>query len=345
MKGNILTFEVPRSYFSNTDSLFLKLHLTDIKTAVIATDDAHGNSPWTVGRMTAWMERVADEKERQGHVRTAETYRATVRRMKRTARRDDGALFDASWIESFEAQLHSDGLSTNTIGFYMKRLRAACNIAREAGSCLSDGLFDAVYTGNAQTAKRAIDAEAISRLARMEPKKPTQQLARDLFLFSFYTRGMSFVDMAYLRRSDIQQGILAYRRHKTGQRLSMAWLPEMEDIIARNHEEGQPYLLPIIKGGVEDERRAFKTMQYRVNYALKSLGNTLGLPRPLTMYVARHSWASIAQASHVPLPVISAALGHTSERTTRIYLEAIAAQRVDEANEQVIAQIAGNARH
>ena len=60
MKGNILTFEVPRSYFSNTDSLFLRLHLTDIKTAVIATDDAHGDAPWKVGRMTAWMERVAE---------------------------------------------------------------------------------------------------------------------------------------------------------------------------------------------------------------------------------------------------------------------------------------------
>lgn len=343
MKGNILTLEVPRSYFVHADSLFLNLHISDAASVTVDSDKGHGVTTWTVCHMMEWMEHIADDKEKQGHARTAETYRATVRRMRMAVAGNDGVLFDALWLADFGRRLLSDGLSTNTIGFYMKRLRAACNIAREAGFCLSDGLFDAVYTGNAQTAKRAIDAEAISRLARMEPKKPTQQLARDLFLFSFYTRGMSFVDMAYLRRSDIQQGILAYRRHKTGQRLSMAWLPEMEDIIARNHEEGQPYLLPIIKRGVEDERRAFKTMQYRVNYALKSLGNTLGLPRPLTMYVARHSWASIAQASHVPLPVISAALGHTSERTTRIYLEAIAAQRVDEANEQVIAQIEGGA--
>lgn len=341
MKGNILTFEVPRSYFSHSDSLVLQLHLTDIKSAVIATGGAHGDTPWTVGRMMAWMEHVADEKERQGHVRTAETYRSTARRMKKVRHGDADALFDDSWIADFDSQLHRDGLSLNTIGFYMKRLRAACNQAHEAGLYLPNVLFDAVYTGNAQTAKRALDAVTISRLARMELKKPMQRLARDLFLFSFYTRGMSFVDMAYLRRSDIQQGILVYRRHKTGLRLSMAWLPEMEKIVVRYHEDGQPYLLPIIKRGVEDERRAFKTMQYRVNYALKSLGRILGLPRPLTMYVARHSWASIAQASHVPLPVISAALGHTSERTTRIYLEAIAAHRVDEANEKVIEQIKG----
>lgn len=345
MKGNILTFEVPRSYFSHSDSLVLQLHLSDTKWVTNAVDGGQEAARLTVGRMVAWMEYVADEKERQGHVRTAETYRSTARRMRKVTHGDGEVLFDASWVADFDAQLRGDGLSTNTIGFYMKRLRAACNMARESGHCLPGGLFNVVYTGNAQTAKRALDAATISRLAKMELKKPMQQLARDLFLFSFYTRGMSFIDMAYLRQSDIRQDILTYRRHKTGQQLSMAWLPEMEAIVARHHEDGQPYLLPIIKRGVRDERRTFKTMQYRVNYALKTLGKALGLSRPLTMYVARHSWASIAQASRVPLPVISAALGHTSEHTTRIYLEAIAAQRVDEANEQVIAQIAGNARH
>lgn len=343
MKGNILTLEVPRSYFVHADSLFLNLHISDAASVTVDSDKGHGVTTWTVCHMMEWMEHIADDKEKQGHVRTAETYRATVRRMRMAVAGNDGVLFDALWLADFGRRLLNDGLSLNTIGFYMKRLRAACNLANEAGHSLPDGLFDAVYTGNAPTAKRALNAATVGRLAKLEPQKATQRLARDLFLFSFYTRGMSFIDMAYLRRTDIQQGILVYRRHKTGQRLSMAWLTEMEEIVRRNHEDGQPYLLPIIKRGVGDERRAFKTMQYRVNYALKSLGKTLGLPRPLTMYVARHSWASIAQASHVPLPVISAALGHTSERTTRIYLEAIAAQRVDEANEQVIAQIEGGA--
>ena len=339
MEGNILTFEVPRSFFSHSGSVLLQLHLTDGKLGAAAKEDDHEAAVWTVRRMTDWMEHIADDKERQCRFRTAETYRATVRRMRKADPKNAEALFDASWLSAFDRQLHSDGLTLNTIGFYMKRLRAACNLAREKGSPLPDDLFDAVYTSNAQTAKRALDAATVSRLATMALTKPMQLLARDLFLFSFYTRGMSFIDMAYLQRTNIQHDILTYRRHKTGQCLSMAWLPEMEELVRRNHEDGQPYLLPIIKRCVKDEQRAFKTMQYRVNHALKSIGRALGLPRPLTMYVARHSWASIAQASQVPLPVISAALGHTSERTTRIYLEAIAAQRVDEANERVIAQI------
>lgn len=339
MERNILTFEVPRSYFSHTDSLLVRLHLTDAQLVPDAKEDDHGSAFWTVRQMMDWMEHIAADKEREGHVRTAETYRATVRRMRKSAAANTDTLFDTSWLSQFDKRLHSDGLSLNTIGFYMKRLRAACNLAHVSGCPLPEDLFDAVYTGNAQTAKRALYAATVSRLATMALTKPMQLLARDLFLFSFYTRGMSFIDMAYLQRTDIQHDILTYRRHKTGQRLSMAWLPEMEELVRRNHEDGQPYLLPIIKRCVADERRAFKTMQYRVNHALKSIGRSLGLLRPLTMYVARHSWASIAQASQVPLPVISAALGHTSERTTRIYLEAIDAQRVDEANERVIAQI------
>lgn len=335
MERNILTFEVPRSYFSQSNSLVLKLRLTDIKDATCAVG-VGDDSPWTVRRMIDWLKELADTQDGQGHLRTAETYRATGRRVRKVA---SGALdvpFDARWLACFDERLRSDGLSLNTIGFYMKKLRAACNLARTAGHCIPEELFDAVYTSNAKTAKRAIDAAAISRMMKMGQEKPMQRLARDLFLFSFYTRGMSFIVMAYLRASDIQHGILSYRRHKTGQLLSMAWLPQMETIVRRYHKEGQPYLLPIIKRGVRNERRAFQTMQFRVNHALKAIGEALGLVRPLTMYVARHSWASIAQANHVPLSVISTAMGHTSEHTTRIYLEEISANRVDEANERVI---------
>ena len=241
MEGNILTFEVPRSFFSHTGSLLLQLHLTETKLAAGAKEDDHGSAVWTVRRMMDWMEHIADDKERQGHIRTAETYRATVRRMRKVAPGNGDTLFDASWMSQFDKQLHSDGLTLNTIGFYMKRLRAACNLARESGGPLPEDLFDAVYTGNAQTAKRALDAATVSRLVTMELTKPMQLLARDLFLFSFYTRGMSFIDMAYLQRTNIQHDILTYRRHKTGQRLSMAWLPEMEKIVRVIISVSAPY--------------------------------------------------------------------------------------------------------
>lgn len=80
MERNILTFEVPRSYFSHTDSLLVRLHLTDVRLSAEAKDADFGPTTWTVRQMMDWMEHIAADKEREGHVRTAETYCATVRR-------------------------------------------------------------------------------------------------------------------------------------------------------------------------------------------------------------------------------------------------------------------------
>lgn len=171
MKGNILTLEVPRSYFVHADSLFLNLHISDAASVTVDSDKDHGVTTWTVCHMMEWMEHIADDKEKQGHTRTAETYRTTVRRMRMAVAGNDGVLFDALWLADFGRRLLNDGLSLNTIGFYMKRLRAACNLANEAGHSLPDGLFETVYTGNAPTAKRALDAATVGRLAKLEPKR------------------------------------------------------------------------------------------------------------------------------------------------------------------------------
>lgn len=343
MKQNILTIRIPNAWLSDPGELCLRLVPAQGDAACGIRSDEQEVPPghdarWTVGDLRRSLEQMAEAKERLGRRRTAETYRLTLHCMNRLGDEADTPM-DRAWVERLAVRLQADGLSLNTVGFYMKRMRSACNQAASKGIAVPRGLFDTVYTGNAKTAKRAVDAGVIRQLETMRPLKPIQALALDLFLFSLYTRGMSFVDMAYLKPSNIQGGVLTYQRRKTGQRLSMAWLPEMQSIVDRHHTEGQPYLLPIIKGGVADEERARSTMQFRVNTALKALGRKIGLTRPLTMYVARHSWASIAQASHVPLSVISTALGHTSERTTRIYLNDIDSSRVDEANERVLKEV------
>ncbi len=62
----------------------------------------------------------------------------------------------------------------------------------------------------------------------------------------------------------------------------------------------------------------------------------LGLVHPLTMYVARHSWASVARGKHIPLSVISEGMGHDSEKTTLIYLAALDTTVIDKANMVVL---------
>jgi transposase len=156
-----------------------------------------------------------------------------------------------------------------------------------------------------------------------------------MFLFSFYTRGMSFVDMAYLKKKDVQNGILSYRRRKTGQLLTIRWEKCMEEIADRYDTEDSDYLLPLIRRPHE-ARKQYRNASHLINSKLKLISKRLKLPVPLTMYVARHAWASIARSKNIPLSVISEGMGHDSENTTRIYLASLDTAVVDKANRLIL---------
>ena len=225
----------------------------------------------------------------------------------------------------------------NSSSFYLRILRAVYNRAVEDGLTPQRHPFAHVYTGVEKTAKRAVPLKTIKALKRLDlTGKPRLALARDLFLFSFYTRGMSFVDMAYLRRGQLQRGLLTYRRRKTGQELSIRWERCMQQIVEKYSTDCMgDYLLPIIRRA-GDERRQYTNTLHVVNQRLKQLSEQLHLLRPLTMYVARHSWASAARQRHVPLSVISEGMGHDSEATTQIYLASLETTAVDDANRMLL---------
>ena len=73
-----------------------------------------------------------------------------------------------------------------------------------------------------------------------------------------------------------------------------------------------------------------------INRKLKTIGNMVGIQLPLTMYVARHSWASAAKTKNVPISVISEGMGHDSELTTQIYLASLDTAVVDKANRMIL---------
>ena len=165
--------------------------------------------------------------------------------------------------------------------------------------------------------------------------------ARDLFMFSFYTRGMAFVDIAYLKKKDLKNGLLSYCRKKTNQQITIAWEQELQEIVARYSvlTENSPYMLPVIKNTDETEYVQYKRMQVNINRALKRIGIKAGLKLPITMYVARHSWASIARDMDISISVISEGMGHQSCKTTQIYLDTLDPSKINEANRKIIGEI------
>ena len=285
-----------------------------------------------------FMHGVIAQLKQLGKVRTSETYTATLNSFMAFREEQDVPIdgISSDLMLMYEAYLKARGVRMNTISFFMRNLRAVYNRAVEKGLTSQNNPFRHVYTGVDKTVKRAIPIKAIKGLKELDlSMKPTLDFARDMFLFSFYTRGMSFVDMAYLKKTDLQNGILTYRRRKTGQELSIKWEKCMAEIIAKYPENKTDFFLPIItKQG--NERKQYDNALHLVNYHLKDLSEMLQLQRPLTMYVARHSWASAAKAKNVPLSVISEGMGHDSEATTQIYLASLETSVVDKANKMIL---------
>lgn len=296
-----------------------------------------------------YMESLIVRLKQNGKMRTSETYTAAANsfrkflceaeRQGRVSNGKDMKLgsLTSEIMEAYEAWHKLKGNSPNTISFYMRILRAAYNRAMEDEIVVNRNPFRHVYTGVEKTAKRALPLPVIKQIKSVDlSNAPALEYARDMFMLSFYLRGMSFVDMSYLKKSDLRNGAVVYRRRKTGQQLTIAWTAEMQSLLDKYPVNATQYLLPIIKTPGCNERCAYRNAGYNINRNLKKVAEKIGVLTPVTMYVARHSWASAAKAKGIPLSVISEGMGHDSEATTQIYLASLEASVVDCANDLII---------
>jgi site-specific recombinase XerD len=253
------------------------------------------------------------------------------------------AKLDVLTVCKYEQYLKQDGKSLNTISCYMRSLRAAYNDAvreRIIEPKLKDPFAD-VFTGNAQTPKRAIQKESFKKIDALRLRKGDRRLllTRDLFMFSFFAQGMAYIDMVSLKKENIRDGYICYKRQKTNQPIKIELLPCMERIIDcyKERTQNSAYVFPVLMGS----NSALLWRQYQsglslYNRALKRISLLSGLKTLLTSYVARHSWATIACTEGIPLSVISRGMGHESERTTEIYISRVDYSDVNRANKKVI---------
>ena len=286
-----------------------------------------------------FMQGVIAQLQQMGKQRTSETYRCTLKSFMQFREDKDVLLadIDSDLMLMYEAYLRGRGLTKNSTSFYMRILRAVYNRAVEKDLTTNRNPFKHVYTGIDKTIKRAIPLKAIKQIKNLDLSlQLSLDFARDMFLFSFYTRGMSFIDMAYLKKKDLANGILSYRRRKTGQQLFIRWEKCMQEIVDKYGNPISEYLLPIIKPTNGDERVQYQNAMYLINRKLKEIGKIVSVQLRLTMYVARHSWASVAKNKNVPISVISEGMGHDSETTTQIYLASLDTAVVDKANSMIL---------
>lgn len=259
---------------------------------------------------------------------TARNYNKTLKSLKAFMKNTDSTfnIVTEQFVESYNTFLIQRGVVRNTISFYMRIFRSVYNKAVTQKIVEQTFPFKNVYTGVDKTRKRAVTETVISQLLSIDLKKSKAlQFARDLFIFSFYTRGMAFVDIVFLKKSNIQNGYITYVRHKTGQELTIKIETKLQNIINRYEKKDSPYVFPILN--TEDGNKAYSQYEIALNYynrQLKRLSNFLEPNINLSSYTPRHTWATTARNKNVPLSIISAGMGHSSERTYNPQIEMFA---------------------
>lgn len=275
----------------------------------------------------------AEELEKQGRKNTSNKYRGYGSTFVKYC--GDMALQDLNRgvIIDWKDKMLADGLCRNTVNFYIRGLKAIYNRAVLLELIKDNKAFHLVSCATQKTVKRAITAQMLRKVANYdcEGKKPIE-MARDMFLLSFYLRGMSPIDMQRLTTENIKGEYIVYKRSKTSQELSIKIEKEAQAIFNK-------YKLSCWNNTLVPAQT--KCEWERINKSLRTIGKEIGVPFPLTMYCARHTWATLSQQIGAPIEVISKGLGHDNTQTTAIYLAGIETPVVDKHNRTLINKILG----
>jgi len=189
-------------------------------------------------RVKVYMEKLIMQFEQEHKYATLNSYQSTLHRLQKFIGNKNFLFSDITplWLNHFIVWLKKSGVKENTVNFYCRVLRATYNRANSEGidGALSDSPFNKVTFGTVKTVKRAIDGESIKRIAHADVKNDRHlELARDLFLFSFYSRGMPFIDMACLKYKNLIGDVIYYNRHKTGQPMRVKLVPQLMKLIEK----------------------------------------------------------------------------------------------------------------
>lgn len=293
-----------------------------------------------------FMNSVAEELRLRGCYGTAHVYRSSMNALCtfNNGKELPFCKITPEFLKHFETYLRQRGCSWNTVSTYLRTLRATYNRAIDNRSApYVPHLFKHVYTGTRADKKRALDAGDMALLlnARQAEKVPQSlNRAQGLFVLMFLLRGLPFVDLAYMHKSDLNGNIITYRRRKTGRQLMVTVPPEAMKLLDQymNTDANSPYLFSFLHSK-EDSKEAYREYQLALrmfNSQLTLLGNVLGIQTNLSTYAARHTWATIAYHCEVHPGIISEAMGHSSITVTETYLKPFKNKKIDEANFKII---------
>nr|WP_292960803.1 site-specific integrase [Muricauda sp. UBA7809] len=186
-----------------------------------------------------------------------------------------------------------------------------------------------------RSAKRALTFEEVKGIINLDlSDNPVLLDSKNYFVFSFYTRGMNFADMMKLKWKDINGGNIYYTRSKTKGNYTIKILPPVQEILDHYRENslGTKYVFPILLHDEltpnQIENRKTKVLK-NYNKELKAIAELANIEKPVTSYVAYHSFANCLKQKGVATDIISESLGHQNMAITQAYLKELDTSVVD----------------
>ncbi|MEM7487426.1 MAG: site-specific integrase [Bacteroidota bacterium] len=291
-----------------------------------------------------WGQLLIRRKLKANKPGTAQWYNSGIEAILRFNDGKDIMLYDinVTFLKEFEAHHDNLGNSKNTQSAYLRALRVIYNNAvQEDVFRPIKNVFDSypVPTGG-RTKKRALDKNSIMNIKSLKYKKGSALWhTKNYAMIMFYCRGMNFRDLVQIRAGDLVDGRLYYGRSKTGGRFSVKIVPQLRNILDHYlaDKKSGDYLFPANYDGSSEHYQKYKSQIRRMNQRLKTIAHDAGIKGPFTTYYIRHSWATIAKYMGISTALISEGLGHSSIKTTEIYLKDFEDRVLDEANEKIVA--------
>lgn len=281
-----------------------------------------------------------------GRHSTANAYLSTLRNYRKFSQKPSQTFEELTpeGMKNYELFMLKNALRYNTISLYNRMMRSICNqaVALKVTNINTAELFRDVFMGCKTTVKRTIEPAIIGQLIDANlSQSPQLAFSRDLFVLSFYLRGISFIDLAYLCKANLYHNTLIYFRKKNGKMLYVTLEECALKIIGQYTKQCKEsiYLLPIITGTSEEGNKQYRSALRLYNKHLQQISTLLNLDITLTSCIPRHTWITTAQDTNVPIAVISTSMGQYSDNATYTYLEPFENYKLSDANKKVIATV------
>lgn len=247
------------------------------------------------------------------------------------------------FLEGYATHLRNRGSNDGGIVFFMTHLKGALNLARKTLKTenIENPFLDFPLSRfKGKPVKRALSTAEMKAFKEVNlAERPDLTRSYDVAMFTFYCRGINFVDIMLLKKENIAGNILHYTRSKTGNKFAIELLPPAKKIVEKYNDDPEAYIFPILREeNLTPEQ--FESRRHRhlrkYNKDLKKIAEIAGIRKNITSYVIRHTYPTFLKNSGVATDIISESMGHSDLRVTQNYLKEFGNDIIDEVHKRLL---------